>query len=79
MEINLVTWVVWALVLVRNWLVYTIRKRRIDQIHARALAAIHSGDLSRTDPYADFHTNPSYFVALLDLRKWTYESFYGKD
>jgi hypothetical protein len=64
-----------ALVLVRNKLVYSITRRRLDEIHRENHAAINAGTF--TDAMlARYDEMPSHDSMLFDLRKWTYRQFY---
>lgn len=67
-----------ALALVRNELIFGIRGKKLAQIHDQTSRNIEAG-LPWMHLYDNFNAGPSYGNMMWDLRKWTYESFYGKD
>ena len=75
-----------VLLLVRNHLVFSIRRRRLNKIHETNLKSIDrlSEAQLRDAPdliekrYADMESL-SYEAMLFDLRRWTYKQFYPEE
>lgn len=66
-----------SVMLARNQLVFSIRMKRINAIHAKNESDIGNPDFTRvmTRRYSELDS-PSYNAMLFDARRWTYRQFY---
>ena len=63
-----------VVMLIRNNLVYKIRRRKLAEVSEKAKSLIDT-DGNWRQPYSDFDSL-SYDKMLWQLHKWTYKSFY---
>ena len=61
------------ILLVRNELIFRIRNKGVNNIHAHNMNVIYR----HTGTRVDFNSYGSYEKMLWSLHKWTYKSFYG--